>query len=58
LKASGKAFETLVEVAGVEPASRNTSRSASTCVVCLLILARWRKKHLSDRDYLQPFSLR
>ena len=32
-------FETLVEVAGIEPASRNLSDSASTCVVLLLILA-------------------
>ena len=31
--------ETLVEVAGIEPASRNLSDSASTCVVLLLILA-------------------
>ena len=29
--------ETLVEVAGIEPASRNTSDSASTRVVLLLI---------------------
>ena len=29
--------ETLVEVAGIEPASRNTSDSASTCVVHFLI---------------------
>ena len=28
-----KILETLVEVAGVEPASRNLSHSASTCVV-------------------------
>ena len=31
--------ETLVEVAGIEPASRNLSDSASTRVVHLLILA-------------------
>ena len=31
--------ETLVEVAGIEPASRNLSDSASTCVVHLLLLA-------------------
>ena len=30
-------FETLVEVAGIEPASRNTSDPASTRVVHLLI---------------------
>jgi hypothetical protein len=30
-------FETLVEVAGIEPASRNLSDSASTYVVLLLI---------------------
>jgi len=35
-----KILEALVEVAGVEPASRNTSRSVSTCVVCLLVLVR------------------
>ena len=29
--------ETLVEVAGIEPASRNTSDPVSTCVVLLLI---------------------
>ena len=34
-----RVFETLVEVAGIEPASRNLSDSASTCVVLLLILA-------------------
>ena len=34
-----RVFETLVEVAGIEPASRNLSDSASTCVVHLLILA-------------------
>jgi len=34
-----RAFETLVEVAGIEPASRNLSDTASTCVVLLLILA-------------------
>ena len=34
-----KVSETLVEVAGIEPASRNFSDSASTCVVLLLILA-------------------
>ena len=32
-----RAFETLVEVAGIEPASRNLSDSASTYVVLLLI---------------------
>ena len=32
-----KILETLVEVAGVEPASRNPSRSASTCVVLSII---------------------
>ena len=32
-----KVFETLVEVAGIEPASRNLSDSASTYVVLLLI---------------------
>ena len=32
-----RVFETLVEVAGIEPASRNLSDSASTCVVLLLI---------------------
>ena len=37
--ASKRAFETFVEVAGIEPASRNLSDSASTCVVLLLILA-------------------
>ena len=37
--ASKIVFETLVEVAGIEPASRNLSDSASTCVVLLLILA-------------------
>ena len=31
--------ETLVEVAGIEPASRNLSDWASTCVVLFLILA-------------------
>ena len=31
-------FETLVEVAGIEPASRNTSHLASTCLVLFLIL--------------------
>ena len=30
--------ETLVEVAGIEPASRNTSHLASTCLVLFLIL--------------------
>ena len=34
-----RVLETLVEVAGIEPASRNLSDSASTCVVLLLILA-------------------
>jgi len=34
-----RVFETLVEVAGIEPASRNLSDTASTCVVLLLILA-------------------
>ena len=34
-----RVFETLVEVAGIEPASRNLSDSASTCVVHLLLLA-------------------
>ena len=34
-----RVIETLVEVAGIEPASRNLSDSASTCVVLLLILA-------------------
>ena len=34
-----KVSETLVEVAGIEPASRNLSDSASTCVVLFLILA-------------------
>ena len=33
-----KVFETLVEVAGIEPASRNTSHLASTCLVLFLIL--------------------
>ena len=33
-----KTFETLVEVAGIEPASRNTSHLASTCLVLFLIL--------------------
>ena len=37
--ASKRVFETLVEVAGIEPASRNLSDSASTCVVLFLILA-------------------
>ena len=37
--ASKGVFETLVEVAGIEPASRNLSDLASTCVVLLLILA-------------------
>jgi len=32
-----KILETLVEVAGVEPACRNTSRSASTCLVLSII---------------------
>ena len=32
-----RVFETLVEVAGIEPASRNLSDSASTYVVLLLI---------------------
>ena len=32
-----RGFETLVEVAGIEPASRNLSDSASTYVVLLLI---------------------
>ena len=34
-----RVFETLVEVAGIEPASRNLSDPASTCVVLFLILA-------------------
>ena len=33
-----KVSETLVEVAGIEPASRNTSHLASTCLVLFLIL--------------------
>ena len=32
-----KILETLVEVAGVEPASRNPSHSASTCLVLSII---------------------
>ena len=32
-----RVFETLVEVAGIEPASRNLSDSASTYIVLLLI---------------------
>ena len=38
-KVPKRVSETLVEVAGIEPASRNLSDSASTCVVLLLILA-------------------
>ena len=36
-KVPKRVFETLVEVAGIEPASRNLSDSASTYVVLLLI---------------------
>ena len=36
-KVPKRVFETLVEVAGIEPASRNLSDSASTYVVHLLI---------------------
>jgi len=32
-----RVFETLVEVAGIEPASRNLSDPASTCIVLLMI---------------------